>query len=384
MMINWMIITLIIAFAAIIILIFLITLRKCFHLKNRPITDRSSFQNGLSRLHQMSSKRTNNYHVLKQGFFKEAQLFFSWADHPNLIADAVENGWSRFGFRSTLGNEIEIGWEVCEGSGDYIMQKIRFNSKIISAVDLGALSVIRTGLPLPGPRFGGSYFPQEAYFEITILPQEEVKIGEKEGGKTEIIWMCVGLTGKGGVGSDIPGRFPGSVGFNSNGSVYLNGTKLVFESINDEWQRKTEKVIGCGYNPVRKMIFFTSDSQFVHEIHCKTDEFVHPLYPTLAANTDITILFNLGQSPFKFGPANIQRTPNPCLIGPVGQPKSSALGYITEDNKDLFSMDRVDSQWLQRNATRNYNTVNSIKSLEFDQESESDLFEIVLDSMGRP
>jgi hypothetical protein len=38
------------------------------------------------------------------------------------------------------------------------MQKIRFNS------------VIRTSLPLPGPSLGNnSAFPQEAYFEITIL-----------------------------------------------------------------------------------------------------------------------------------------------------------------------------------------------------------------------
>lgn len=49
-------------------------------------------------------------------------------------------------------------------------------------------------------------------------------------------------------------------------------------------------------------------------------------------------------------------------------------------------MGRIDAQWLQRSATNarsNNNTVNSIKSIEYDQESEGDLFEIVLDSSGR-
>ncbi|GFP83475.1 protein ssh4 [Phtheirospermum japonicum] len=352
-MINWLHITLVIAFASILILLFLIILQKCFHPKTRA--------------------------NIARGFSKEPQLFFSWADHPNLIAEAVENGWSRFAFRTSMSSPSVKSARVCEGSGDYLMQKIRFNpglGKMISAVDspTGAVSVIKTGLPLPGPRFGNSYFPQEAYFEITILPED---------GKTEIIWMSVGLTGGGGPPLKIPGSFPGSVGFNSNGSVYLNGNKLVFESSNDEWPRKTEKVIGCGYNPGEKTIFLTVDSQLAHEIHCKTEEFGHPLYPMLAANTDVIVLFNLGQRPFKFAHANLQRTPNPCLIGPAGQPNSPALGYINEDSKELFSMERINSQWLQRNVTRNYNTVNSVKSLEFDQESESDLFEIVLDSMGR-
>lgn len=116
----------------------------------------------------------------------------------------------------------------------------------------------------------------------------------------------------------------------------------------------------------------------MHEIHCKTEDFGCPMYPTLAANTDVTVLVNLGQSPFKFGPANLQRTPNPCFIGPLGN--SPSLGY--DDSRELFSMGRIDSQWMQRSATAarsNNNTVNSLKALEYDQESEGDLFEIVLE-----
>lgn len=155
------------------------------------------------------------------------------------------------------------------------------------------------------------------------------------------------------------------------------GTKLVAESEAGNWGRK-DRVVGCGYNPGQRKVFFTVDSKVVHEVHCKTEDYCAPLYPTLAANGDTVVLVNLGQSPFRFEPANLQRSPNPCFMG-----TSPALGY--EDSKELFSMGRIDSLWMQRSAARsNNNTVSSIKSLqEYDQESEGDLFEIVLESSGR-
>ncbi|KAI3465324.1 hypothetical protein Pfo_021987 [Paulownia fortunei] len=470
-MIGWLHVTLVAVSAGILALVLILILKRCFQPKTHKdfvVSEAErgqSLQNGIARLHQVSphhhhldrdgSKKTN-YHLFRRGVSTRKPAF-SWADHPSLVTDAVENGWSRFAFttfmssspsvksaRALLGvcaagdpgnqTNVEIGWEVCEGSADF-MQKIRLNpslKKIITSAgsSMGAVSVIRAALPLPGPNLGNSSFPQEAYFEITVLscnenaydhlaakekkgksegdkikligedfnaknsPDslahvssshsqrrtkiEELKLG-KQDGKNEAVSLSVGLTGGGPLPLRIPGSYPGSVGFNSSGSVYLDGTKLVFESEKDEWGR-LDKVIGCGYNPSQKKVFFTVDAQLVHEIHCKTEEFGSPLYPTLAANTDIMVLVNLGQSPFKFAPANLQRTPNPCFIGTLAT--SPALGY--EDSKELFSMGRIDSQWLQRSATRsNNNTVNSIKAIEYDQESEGDLFEIVLDSSGR-
>lgn len=82
-----------------------------------------------------------------------------------------------------------------------------------------------------------------------------------------------------------------------------------------------------------------------------------------------------------YAPANLQRTPNPCFIGP--STNSPALGY--EDSKELFSMGRIDSQWLNRSATRGQyiygNSTN--RDPDFDEVSEGDLFEIVLESSGR-
>lgn len=160
----------------------------------------------------------------------------------------------------------------------------------------------------------------------------------------------------------------------------------MFESEKEEWG-KTEMVIGCGFDPRQKKVFFTLDSQLVHVINCRSEEFGAPLYPTLAANDEVLVLVNFGQSAFAYAPANAQRTPNPCFIGPlVNSPAAAAaLGY--EDSKELFSMGRIDSQWLNRCTTTKGSHKNGTNypTKEFDEESEAeaDLFEIVLDNRGR-
>lgn len=141
-------------------------------------------------------------------------------------------------------------------------------------------------------------------------------------------------------------------------------------------------MIGCGFDPRQKKVFFTVDSELVHVINCKSEEFETPLYPTIAANIDVLILVNFGQSAFTYAPANAQRTSNPCFIGPLVNPPAAALGY--EDSKELFSMGRIDSQWLNRSSTKGgHNTGANNRTEEFDEESEADLFEIVLESSGR-
>ncbi|KAF8012412.1 hypothetical protein BT93_I0539 [Corymbia citriodora subsp. variegata] len=418
-----------------------------------------SLQDGIVKLHQTSlhhqldreGRRRPSYYAFRRG--ASTRPLFNWSDHPSLITDAVESGWSRFAFagyksspstRSMLlgvcatgdhrsGIEPEISWEVCQGSADF-MQKIRLNPGLLKKISLSnnnpmtASSVIKTALPLPGPPLGNSSFPQEAYFEITILYSrsdirdtcksqegertklihdssnlnanseslahvtsnghgnnykvEELKLNIRDGGKGEAVEVSLGLTAGGSLPLKLPGSYPGSIGFNSNGSVFLDGIKLVFESEKAEWGR-TEKVIGCGFDPLQKKVFFTVDSELMHVIHCKTEEYGAPLYPTLAANSDVMVLVNFGQAAFRYGPANAQRTSNPCFIGPLTNSPAAALGY--EDSKELFSMGRIDSQWLNQFMSRgshNHGNNNS-RVRDFDDESEADLFEITLDSSGR-
>ncbi|XP_042018717.1 uncharacterized protein LOC121766523 [Salvia splendens] len=447
-MIGWLHIALIAVSTAFVALVLFLIIQRWsrFRKRRNDQAERGqNLQNGIARLHQVSphhhhldvAGKANNYLFRRGGAF-------SWSEHPSLVTDAVENGWSRFAFaavvksspsvksaRSLLGacgnggdnRGIEVGWEVCEGSADFV-QKIRLNPAGSS------IAVVRAALPLPGPNLGNSSFPQEAYFEVTVVACGGELAGEQQAGrerrggsegddkvklidedfnaknspdslncsasshsqrrrkgeegiigkndaKIDGVLLCVGLTRVNPLPFRFPGTFPTSIGFNSTGSLSLDGTKLVAESEAGNWGRK-DRVVGCGYNPGHRKVFFTVDSKVVHEVHCKTEDYCAPLYPTLAANGDTVVLVNLGQSPFRFEPANLQRSPNPCFMG-----TSPALGY--EDSKELFSMGRIDSLWMQRSAARsNNNTVSSIKSLqEYDQESEGDLFEIVLESSGR-
>lgn len=438
-------------------MIFALAVWRCFCFKDRRGTvdplrtnGTSSLQDGIAKLHQGSihhqpgqyeTKRRGNYYVFRRGV--STRPLFNWADHPALITDAVENGWSRFCFTSYMPSpstrssmlglcaagdpgretDTEISWEVCQGSADF-MQKIRLNSGLkkvnVSNPSLSAASVIRTALPLPGPPLGNSSFPQEAYFEITVLYShgddqesagkakegerakliqekpnakanseslvhvsssriskiEELKLAGKDDGQGSAVMLSVGLTIGGSLPLKLPGSYPGSIGFNSNGSLYLDGMELVFESEKAEWAR-ADKVIGCGFDPRNKQVFFTVDGELLHVVHCKTEEFGTPLYPTIAANNNILVLVNFGQSAFSYARANAQRTPNPCFIGPLV--KSPTLGY--DDSMELFSMGRIDSQWLNRSTTKDshINGANN-QGLDFDDESEADLFEIVLDN----
>ncbi|KAJ1436729.1 Concanavalin A-like lectin/glucanase domain superfamily [Sesbania bispinosa] len=430
--------------------------RWCHHKKDHrnfvepnSLTRRESLQAGIARLHHQPtiinhqfdqrSNKKSNFYVFHNGVSGRRKDLFNWADHPYLAADAVENGWSRFAFtsyknnmsspskRSTLlgacaggeyGREIEaeISWEVCQGSNEF-MQKIRLNPGLKKVLhpnnsSMSVASVIRTALPLPGPPLGNYAFPQEAYFEITILYSrcgddhesvrkrvegektklllqdgsnatgnldnvEEMKLGPKEGGKSGSVMFSLGLTAGGAVPLRVPGTYPRSIGFNSNGSVFLDGMKLVLESEKAQWVG-TDTVIGCGFDPRQKKVFFTLDSELVHVIHCQSEVFGTPLCPTLSANIDIMVLVNFGQSAFKYAPANAQRTPNPCFIAPLVNSPAATLGY--DDSKELFSMGRIDSQWHNRSTTKgNHNSGNNNRDFDFDEDSEADLFEIVLD-----
>jgi hypothetical protein len=288
-------------------MIFALAVWRCFCFKDRRGTvdplrtnGTSSLQDGIAKLHQGSihhqpgqyeTKRRGNYYVFRRGV--STRPLFNWADHPALITDAVENGWSRFCFTSYMPSpstrssmlglcaagdpgretDTEISWEVCQGSADF-MQKIRLNSGLkkvnVSNPSLSAASVIRTALPLPGPPLGNSSFPQEAYFEITVLYShgddqesagkakegerakliqekpnakanseslvhvsssriskiEELKLAGKDDCQGSAVMLSVGLTIGGSLPLKLPGSYPGSIGFNSNGSLYLDG-KLI-------------------------------------------------------------------------------------------------------------------------------------------------------------
>lgn len=214
----------------------------------------------------LEGSNKTSYNIL----FHQSKPFFCWFDYPSLVAQAVENGWSRFPFVCNDhgdDTDMETSWEVFDESVDY-MQRIILNCGLKEST----ICVIKAALPLPGPQFANASFPKEAYFEISILPNDEAMENEvcedkkdeslsdtmklvdddlnakcnsecsnrgvevhckrkmieevKHGGNKECDEMklvAIGLTKGGHLPLKFPGCFLGSVGFNSSGAVYLDG-----------------------------------------------------------------------------------------------------------------------------------------------------------------
>lgn len=389
----------------------------------------------------------------------QAPARFNWDEQPRLVVEVVEHGWSRFVFQGGQpadaaapgawgmcaacdnGDTVETNWEVPPGSSEF-SQTVRLHprgkrSSPLAVHREGGSATARMLLPLPGPPLGVSSFPQEAYFEITVLylkpplppppsrtnkrtkstgagketdrakliaensnsfefqsihpsatdqinrPIQESNANAKEegGNQSQNATLSLGLAHGGTLPSgSFSGTYPGSIGFHSNGSVYLDGKKLIFESEKAEWA-EVNRVIGCGFDPRKKKVFFTVDSELMHVIHCRSDMYKSPMFPIVASNTDATILVNLGQSRFKYEPANVHRTSNPCFIGsPSFDRSGAAIG--DDDSHELFSMGRIDPQWfdaVKKSQSSNKNTVNqNDASYSIDVDADSDLFEIPL------
>ncbi|XP_006647516.1 uncharacterized protein LOC102709809 [Oryza brachyantha] len=403
---------------------------------------------------------------------------FQWADHPRLVTEAAENGWAQFVFavapprtRSASSSPLwglcpacdsgtsidmaDAAWEVPAGSSER-MQAVRLNPVTAAAVsasstkkwlpgsipsplrggdqDAGnsnALCLARMSLPLPGPLLAGAPFPQDAYFEITIIylntrrpewsasrASRRGRDGSSESDRVKLISfvpdaknaaqetraatkaddhqdkqrhtvMSMGLAAASAPSRpSLAGTYASSIGFHSNGAVYLDGMKLVYESEKSSWAG-VDKVVGCGFEPAKRKVFFTVDGQLVHAVSCNADAFSSPMYPVLASSFDVMALVNLGQGKFRYAPANARRTANPCFLrdatsaGDDAPPSGGSIGLDFDDSGDLFSMGRVDSGWLETasriSKSRKDNGGGGLSSASAgDPDADSDLFEISL------
>jgi hypothetical protein len=57
---------------------------------------------------------------------------------------------------------------------------------------------------------------------------EELKLAGKDDCQGSAVMLSVGLTIGGSLPLKLPGSYPGSIGFNSNGSLYLDGKLILF------------------------------------------------------------------------------------------------------------------------------------------------------------
>lgn len=396
---------------------------------------------------------------------------FDWSEHPALVAEAVEHGWSAFAFTHTCATcpvpvnfwdmctscshkheyEPDTTWEV--GSGSEYMQTLWLNPGLMLRKEnhVALVQALQAALPLPGPPLGSLSFPQEGYYEITVLAEgpekiaeaprrsfaenEHVKLMSKHllsgkhlgsevpadetpdgSGKQQLtkemskssklaetfqtlsshIEFCkfsskenssvdnlqsiaIGLAAGGAPPFRLPGFDYGSVGFHSNGRVYLNGALHVDQETrvsapNCSWGA-VKTTVGCGFDPLSKKVFFTLNGVRVYDLFASSIEFGHPLFPVVAATYDVKILVNFGQSSFEYAPANSHRVSDPCFRRPYS--RSGKNGSVNEDSGDLFSMGRIDSQWFTGAQSP---CSEDLQHRQVFSEADSDLFEIVLDS----
>jgi hypothetical protein len=172
-------------------------------------------------------------------------------------------------------------WEAPPGSSE-LMQAVRINpadTKDGNSDFSNLLSGVRMRLPLPGPVLNGLPFPQEAYFEVSIIylkphevhkhkwyvraskrakdtvegdrsrlidsastrvddaikaireqvaerkkEEEEEREGKQKGRKNRHVVISMGLSVEVHMTKPgLPGMYPGSIGFHSDGAVYLDG-----------------------------------------------------------------------------------------------------------------------------------------------------------------
>ncbi|KAH9297274.1 hypothetical protein KI387_028956 [Taxus chinensis] len=465
--------------------IFYIACSRHLHRKSNPQEAfdkaRSKYHSGLQKIREASTypnlKHSNRVASVWRNSDRYGHHYplrvFKWNENPSLISEAVEHGWALFGFTKTFGAtspsnfygpydsfshgegvEPEISWEM--GPGVDYLQKIRLNPGLPSKENTNfhvPVQSVQTAFPLPGPPLGALSFPQEAYFEITILAEnvehiaslglskrfeedEEVKLISQSFNSEDHLQHIssemtptnssrkykVGVAAKKSPGSNskgldnhfqlngmdpasipkvislglavggtalhrLTGCEPGSVGFHSTGLVFLNGmaqlddeekqhkpasTKRVWDAINT--------VIGCGFDPAKRRVFFTLNGDEVYSLICNSDDFSHPLYPTIAANYDVTLLINFGQSPFEYLLGNDQRVADPCfkrplLNNPVKIPSTSP----NENSDDLFSM-RIDSPWM---GNAGWSNSLDLQNRSLPSETETDLFEISLEGNNK-
>ena len=154
--------------------------------------------------------------------------------------------------------------------------------------------------------------------------------------------------------------------------------KLAYESEKSSWAG-VDKVVGCGFEPAKRKVYFTVDGQLVHKVSCNADAFSSPLYPVLASSFDVMALVNLGQNKFRYAPANARRTANPCFVrsDSLGGGRSGSVGLDFDDSGELFSVGRVDSGWTDTSRASNGRKENGGVGAG-DLDPESDLFEISL------
>ncbi|EFJ27784.1 hypothetical protein SELMODRAFT_412047 [Selaginella moellendorffii] len=372
-------------------LLLLLVIRICVARKNRGRDDdqqrrhRQSPNPPYLRHDQGNSSSGANGRARNQSWNSIKIAGFNWKDYPALMSEALENGWAAFALSQVdhgmdhrphhrkQGFHAETRWEV--GPGTELMQILRSNPGIPIAEisSTGSAQFFKSALPLPGPFLGIYSYPQESYFEITVLGAKDHDLDknarQNSGNSTAEIEqiVAIGLVR----GSSFGDR--GSIGYYSNGQILLNGALYTDERFKRKpWiPARGDTTVGCGFNPAARIVFFTLNGEMTCQADCsRAEEFGSPLHAAFLCNFDATAIVNLGQSAFEFLPENARRTADPGNHRPYPDRGANRMA-IQYDSGELFSQRLEGSPALSQDLRR-----------PTPSEAESELFEIVIDAEG--
>ncbi|GBC24937.2 concanavalin A-like lectin/glucanase domain-containing protein [Rhizophagus irregularis DAOM 181602=DAOM 197198] len=168
------------------------------------------------------------------------------------------------------------------------VEKVVFNAKS----DI----MIQTNCPLPGISQADWFH----YYEITILsnPNNDETI------------IAIGLAPKNFPTNRLPGCNTDSIGFHSDEGRIFRNEKYTGSTYAEKWG-KVNDVIGCGYYPNNRQVFFTINGENLGIAY--TGLLHNILYPTIGSNGHCILKVNFGPE-FEYKEANIMSVASKKLL----------------------------------------------------------------------
>ncbi|XP_024517193.1 uncharacterized protein LOC9629811 isoform X1 [Selaginella moellendorffii] len=272
---------------------------------------------GAKRIRDMRSKAAATHSLMFAEQWRAYNLFMPFNEEEELGQHALS--WSAWqfvyrgipdelnGLSTAIFQSIPPVSGCLRSTTGQPLQQIRLNP---GCARLRRCQSLQCLLPLSPSAHPPNCLPNVNYFEMTILSfSRNGKNGRSSGS----------ISGRVGIGLAArpapPFRLPGldlvSLGYHSNGSVYINDPHDGVAT-SRRWNY-VGVTVGCGYDLDRSLVYFTHNGgqQMTTDFTFRADgpmpSTTPHLFPVVGADCDITVVVNLGQTEFMFAPANAGR-----------------------------------------------------------------------------
>ncbi|KAL9682805.1 hypothetical protein QQ045_014614 [Rhodiola kirilowii] len=305
----------------------------CFRKQKRSEFESAKLENGVLNNHQNAAVETN-WRRPSNAFRRSNKVLFNWSDNPSLTTDAVEAGWPRFAFTLSPSVRPTSILGMCangDGSGGALETELSWE------IGHGAVDFMQKIRLNPGTRLLGS----NSNSNVSAL---------------SVIRTALPLPGPGCA-------FPQE--------AYV---EMIVLSCREQDERESVRIREEERNKLNK-----ENGWSLHRANDSSIDEVRGGGGGLLVAVGLTVGGLLPMKTPGSYPGSIGFISNGS-VHHDGSPFRS--GTVCEDSKELFSMGRIDPQWLNRSAPRSsvYAGNGNVRVKDLDEESEVDeLFEIILE-----